>query len=236
MAIAHVASTSFTFGAGNGTSSSIDTTGANLLVVVVSSYYGAPAPTLTDSKGNTWTTAQDFVGSGAAGNRLRMYYCLGGTVGSGHTVSITASGAYGSVAFASYSGVLASAALDQGTITGSNGLTSIQAGSVTPSEGNELVVAGLGYQTAAATASIDGGFTKRVNDNPQSGVSYGVALGDLIQTSAAAANPTWSWTGAGEASAAIATFKAAAGGPPPDPLPPVPQMVRSQAAGRASNF
>lgn len=212
MTIAHVVSTSATFGASSGGTSAIDTTGADLLVVVVSSYYGAAAPTLTDSKSNTWTVAQNFDGSGAAGNRLRMYYCLGGTVGSGHTVTCTISGAYGSIAFAAYSGVLSSAALDQGAITGSAGLTSIQAGSVTPTEGNEIVIAGLGYETASATASIDGGFTKRVNDNPQSGVSYGVALGDLIQTTATAANPTWSWTGAGEASAVIATFKSAGGG------------------------
>lgn len=228
MTIAHVVSTSATFGASSGGTSAIDTTGANLLVVVVSSYYGAAAPTLTDSNGNTWTSVDHFVGSGAATNRLQMYYCIGGTVGAGHTVTCTISGAYGSVAFAGYSGVASTTPLDQHTINGVGGATSVQAGSVTPSEANEVVIVGLGYQTAAATASIDGGFTKRVNDNPQSGVSFGVALGDLIQTTATAANPTWSWTGAGDAAAVIATFKQAGGG---DTTPPVLTTPTGSATG-----
>ena len=228
MTIAHVASVSATYGSSSGSTSAIDTTGANLLVVVVSSYYGAVAPTLSDSKGNTWTSIEHFVGSGAATNRLQMYYCIGGTVGTGHTVTCTVSGAYGSVAFAAYSGVASTTPLDQHTINGVGGVTSVQAGSVTPSEANEIVIAGLGYQTAAVAASIDGGFTKRVNDNPQSGVSFGVALGDLIQTTATAANPTWSWTGAGDAVAVIATFKAAGGG---DTTAPVLTTPTATATG-----
>lgn len=211
MAYSHLVSTSATFGAGNGSTTGINSSSADLLLALVSSYYGAPAPGLTDSKANSWSIAEDFIGSGAASCRLRLYYCFGGTVGTGHTVTCTASGAYGSVIFASYSGAVATP-LDQHTSNGVAGVTSVQAGSRTPTEGNELVIACLGYQTAAAVASIDGGFTKRANENPQSGVSYGCALADLIQTSAAAANPSWSWTGAGDATALLVTFKAAAGG------------------------
>lgn len=211
MAYSHLVSTSATYGAGSGSSPAINTATADLLLALVASYYGAPAPTLSDSKTNTWQVAENFIGSGGASCQLKLYYCYGGTVGSGHTVTCTASGAYGSVIFAAYSGAVATP-LDQHTSTGAAGVTSVQPGSVTPSEGNELVIACLGYQTAAAVASIGGGFTKRANENPQSGVSYGCALADLIQTSAAAANPSWSWTGAGDATALLVTFKAAAGG------------------------
>ena len=44
-------------------------------------------------------------------------------------------------------------------------------------------------------------------------VNYGLMMAYLIQTTAAAANPTGSWTGSANAAAVIGSFKPAAGGP-----------------------
>lgn len=67
--------------------SAINTTGANLLVVSVGSQPGSvTAPTLTDSKSNTWTLIKAQVGSDV---RTGLYAALNPTVGTGHQFTVT---------------------------------------------------------------------------------------------------------------------------------------------------
>lgn len=198
-------------GAGNGaTTAPIDTTGANLLVALVFSWVAAAAPGFADSKSNSWT---GLTVRSAADPEVRLFYVQGGAVGTGHTFSTSGTATYSGCLVAAFSGSVASPADQENGATGS-GVTSLKPGSITPTEDNELVIAAMatnnnaGFSTQAA---IDGGFTfsNRINSG---GDSYAAALAYLIQTSAAAADPTFSWNNAHSAAAVIASFKAAAAG------------------------
>ncbi|MFM2357274.1 MAG: hypothetical protein RJA61_11 [Candidatus Parcubacteria bacterium] len=189
-------------GGNNVTTGAIDTTGANLIVVVVSWYSGA-ANTLSDSKGNTWTALTAY----AAGNtQQRIYYAYNPTVGSGHTFTATNS-SYPSIAVSAWSGA-ATSPYDVENGSSGSGITSKQPGSVTPSENNELIITGLGFDTSN-TLSINSGFTISNQLNYTVGNYMGGAMAYLVQTTSAAVNPTWSWSSSMGVSTGIATFKAA---------------------------
>jgi len=188
MAIASVASVALVpAGNSGGTSSAIDTTGANLLVVSVG-WFGTV--TVSDSKSNTWiglTTRN--VGT----EKGRLFYCLGGTVGSGHTFTISGSGIYAAATVHAFSGV-AGYQIESGAP--STGATQpVASGSVTPLTNGALVVTTM---TAGATPATDaispGGFTQ-ITAPGVTGTTLQVSTGYYIQPTAAAINPTWSWTG-----------------------------------------
>lgn len=215
-AIAEVANVSQRFAAATGgTTAAINTTGADLIVVSASWYPGGGGNTvnITDSKSNTWTglTAQ------AAGvSKNQLFYCTSCTVGSGHTFSIVSPGVddiYAVLSVVAFSGAHAS---PFGAETGqaATGQTSYTAGSLTPSEGNAVVVVGItANDTASGLApSANGGFTS-YGTAALTANSMGGGIAYLIQTSAAAANPTWSWGGGStDAAATNSWFKSAAGG------------------------
>jgi len=183
------------------TTSAIDTTGVDLLVVSISDYVGFGNPTLTDSKSNTWILAKSK--SGTVSN-LFIYYCHNPVVGSGHTFTATGSGAT-SMNVMGFSGS-ASSPLDQtNSATVSGG--SLATGSITPSQSNELIIAVAAPTDGTSTYSVNSGFTTTYNINAGTGVNEGLISSYLIQTTATAVNPTFSWSGTGDASAAIVSFK-----------------------------
>jgi hypothetical protein len=196
--IALVASTSAgsTNGGNSVTTGAINTAGANLIVVSVS---GAPS-TLSDSKGNTWTALTTY------GGVITLYYCVNPTVGTGHTFTEGGATTFAAISVMAFSGVSPSSPLDQqngnGTVT-----TSIQPGSVSPSQNNELIVTGL--LMGPGTASIDSGFNTPIQTAFNGGNAYGTAMSYLVQTTAGAVNPTWSISPATSTTmyTAIATFK-----------------------------
>ncbi len=99
-------------GSGSGTTSAVDTTGADLLVAAVAYFDGAG--TVTDSKGNTWTGLTPATpGSGRA---CRLLYCVPTSVGGGHTFS-TPSG-FGGLCVSAWSGVDTATPFDAGPCTG----------------------------------------------------------------------------------------------------------------------
>ena len=209
MAFALVASTER---AGAGTSPAVDTTGADLLVAVLSA--GATLSAPSDSKGNTWTKLNTYTGSFSS--ELAIYYVAAPTVGSGHT--FTANGSTPGLCVAAFSGAATSGPFDEqnGQVEGASPRST---GSVTPTENDELVVAGAGGLYSGG--SIGAGFTVAQDVNIGPGANFGSALAYLIQTTAAGVNPAW--TSANDCSAAIATFKAATSPPPPPPPPPPPR-------------
>lgn len=187
------------------TTSAIDTTGADLIVIAISDYSGTVGATLSDSKSNTWTPLTGY--TFPTENRERLYYCFNPTVGSGHTFTYSGSLTIACVQVQAWSGA-SSSPFDQenGGINNSSGIST---GSVTPSEDNELVVTGMSFDSAA-TMSIDNGFTISDQVNFGSGNNYGGAMAYKVQTTAAAVNPAWSRdAGTSRNCAAIATFKAA---------------------------
>jgi len=186
--------------AGAGTTSAIDTTGASLLIAVADD--SAPVPTPTDSKSNiSWTklTGQ----SGTFGSETAIFYCKNPTVGSGHTFTI--GGSVPALCVAAFSGADTSSPFDQ-----ENGVpetaTPEQAGSITPSQNDELIIAALGG--LGQGASIDSGFTLIESQPLTGGVNFASYLAYLIQGTAAAVNPSWT-TSTGTATPVIASFKVA---------------------------
>lgn len=185
------------------TTPSIDTTGADLIVIGVGSYQ--TAPTLTDSKGNVWTALTKSASNAVS----QIYYCQSPTVGAGHTFTVTGTNTYSNLSVAAFSGSVASP-FDVLSVANSTG-TTVNPGSITPSADNELVFFIGCSQTGTAES-----FSVGTLDSLASGssVNVGIADGYVIQTTAAAINPTFTATSNGTfpLSASIASFKAASGG------------------------
>lgn len=189
------------------TTSSIDTTGCNFLVAAVG-FFSAIA--LTDSKGNTWTPLTTITNT-TGNNSIRIFYAFNAIVGTGHTFTLTGASSFGAICVQGFSGVKTSSPFDQ-----QNGATtvvsaSLQPGSVSPSEDNELIVTGYTQSAIVGTMSIDSGFTITDQISVGSGAHFGSALAYIIKgagTAGIGVNPTWTNGGGIDQSAAtIATFR-----------------------------
>lgn len=218
MAITHVASTGLVpAGISGGTSAAINTTGATLLVVSVG-HFGTL--TVSDSKGNTWLglTARDS--SGAIG---RLFYCLGAMVGAGHTFTISGSGIYAAATIHAFGGV-GSYHSESGTISG--GTSPVASGTVTPPVDGAVIVTALSAGGGNAVATIaPAGFTITTNLGAP-GVTLYQAAGYLLQSTAAAINPTWSWSDTKNSLAVVSAVFLPAG----PPLAGAPVEVQSGIA------
>ena len=188
----------------------IDTTGVNFLVMAIgASYLTTAVP--HDSYSNTWTLLSY---SNLITPHAFLYYCALPTVGASHTFSTISGGTSEDPALAviGFSGSKSTPYDVKISNEDANGVTTRNlAGGFTPGEDNELIVTALCFNSTTAVASIDGGFS--ITDqapNRSDGFAYGLAIAYLIQTSATAANPTWTNTAAGYMTAIMASFKAGA--------------------------
>lgn len=187
------------------TTGAINTTGATLAVIAATDFNNTiQAANISDSKGNTWTNLTTQFSSTT---RARLFYSVLSSVGSGHTFTV-ASASFPSIVVRTFSGVKTSSPFDVET-GGTSSTTTVATGSLTPSENNELIVTGVGFDRIA-TPSIDSGFNTPVGVNFSSGSNMGTSLSYIIQTTATAVNPTWTVSGSGFLAAPIASFKAAA--------------------------
>lgn len=194
------------------TTGTIDTTGATLLVAVATGT-GSADPTISDSKSNSWTELTDETVPG--GESVRLFYSIPSSVGAGHTVTVDDSGHRPSVVFYSFSGTHATTPFDQESAGGNNFGSTVQPGSVTPSEDNCVIVQGVAFNVNG-TFSINGSYTHTgdgtdyiSNDGTN---RHGVGGAYLIQTTATATNPTWTHNPGSSSLAAVgAVFKAAGG-------------------------
>lgn len=202
---------SHTAQANAGTTTGINTTGANLLVVVVGS--GGAGTSFSDSYSNTWSTADS---NATTDGSAALYYCYNPTVGTGHTFSLGIG--YGGVCFAAFSGS-ASSPLDQHLASNTSDLSVLtyQPGSVTPTTAGQLIISGLSIGKTSTAISIDSGFTIIDTAQGTSGSTYGASLAYLVQTTAAAANPTWTRDQSGDCWGVNVSFKVAGGVVTPPP-------------------
>lgn len=202
-------------GAAGATTAGIDTTGADFFALVASWYSGVSTNvTISDSKSNTWNGLTQSTSSGPF--KCQIFWCKPTSVGAGHTFTVSAASSFSSISVAAFAGVTTSPADQQNGATVGSGGATISTGSVTPSENNELLIAGLVWGDNAATISVSGGFTIPTNGtkNWTTSTNEGCSLAYLIQTTAIAANPQWTASSnfSVAAAARIATFKAAATG------------------------
>lgn len=203
------------------TSSPVDTTGADLLVAVLSwSVAGSTEgePVVTDSYGNTWNTLTTCIGH-SSGLQSRLVYCENAVVGTGHTFTLTVTlGTLRAVTFSvqGFSGSNASPFDVQNQFGTDSAILSMQAGAVTPSLDDSLIVFGH-VSGGTSTFTVDEGFA--ITFQQAAGADYGSVLAYLIQGTAATVNPTVSFTAKelDENCAMIAVFKPTGGGPPPGP-------------------
>lgn len=207
--IAHAASG----GDGNvATTGTFDSTGANHLLVGVALFNGAGHASIgdiSDSKGNSWSLRTLYATAG--GIEIALYQGLQTmTVGTGHTVTFTRSGSFPSIAASAWSGAALSVVLDAQTGNNGGSASTIQPGSLSPSQDNDLLFTAVAAGGTTIT-SIDSGFS--ILDNVNAANSEPLAVAYKIQTTAGAENPTWTLAGTGDVTAnQSAWFAAAASG------------------------
>lgn len=193
------------------TSGSIDTTGANLLVLCVASYDAEANPVISDSKSNTWTPRTGYENNDG-GPLVKIHYAENpASVGAGHTFTVTGALRFASVGVLAFSGAVTSSVYDGENGNAPGSVATIQPGSVTPSQDNDLLVCMVGSDTSI-TETINSSFIKELDVNLVGGAHYGLAVAYKIQTSAGAENPTWTLGATVKAASAMAAFKAAGGG------------------------
>jgi hypothetical protein len=188
---------------GIGTTSSFDSSGADLLVA---SFGGDLNRNISDSYGNTWVPLTQKSNNNL-NSASRIWYVVDPIVGAGHTVTIDQN--YDFIAVQAWSGGHMVPFDVQNGTDGSGSISSIQSGSVTPTEDNELVISALGQGETVTGINIDSGFTISDYHDGTINTDYGGGLAYKVQTTATAVNPTWSWTGSATVSSVIATFKVA---------------------------
>ena len=198
--------------AGSGNSASYDTTGATLLVLMLSAQTISAGP--ADSKGNTWTLIGSVLTQvGSFGMQTGLYYVSGTpSVGSGHTFSCADS--VPALEVLAFSGGATSSQLDQHTATADQADTAaIKPGSITPSAANQVVLFGCGgFDSGGGT--VDSSFIKQLEVFGAGGTNYSGMLSYLIQTTATAENPGYTITSASGRTwgAHMASFNAGSGG------------------------
>ena len=197
------------------TTAAADTTGADLLVYVVAWYDVGTAPVITDSKSNTTPTNRTTFDDVFSTTMIRTSYVLPNHVGAGHTFTASCTGCYPAII------VLVvdnnpSASFDAGNESSAPSVsTTAMPGMLTPSVNGCLVVTGLGSAIVSSpSTTVDSPFTavSRVALGPGTNVQLDVAYS--IQTTATAANPTWSDTGSSLANMEV--FKPTGPGPVAD--------------------
>lgn len=190
------------WGVETATSPAIDSSGSNLLLVQIA--LGAAAYTATsDSKTNPYTNTTKY--GGTSSFHGWHAYCAEAdivAVGSSHTA--TNALGYQRIGLIAVSGA-AAAPFYQESGNDAASSTSIQPGSITPSEDGCLLVSTLnGYGGGVITPPS--GWTVVGNETGGAAVAY------LIQSTAAAVNPTWATASATHLVATMTVWKPAAGG------------------------
>jgi hypothetical protein len=188
------------------TTSAINTTGAALIVVVYEGSYNLNSPFIvTDSASNTnWFSSQP-ARSGVTVYGESIFFIPNPTTNASHTFSVTGpANTFPGLAVACFSGVWGGAEKVTSQYTPTT--TTVLPGSITPTANNALLVTGYSNNGGTGTNTINASFT--VADTlPNAGNAGPVALAYLIQTSAAAANPTWTTTGSNiNATATMVSF------------------------------
>lgn len=190
------------------TTAALDTTGANLLVAVLTNDTDT-GMAVSDSKGNTWSTAIAPVHV-SGGDWVAIYYCVPSSAGTGHTITGTASASNNliSLSAAAYSGIDA-VPLDRTAATNGSGYNLDSGATATTAQADELIIGG---GTLAAglviTWTAGPGFTLRshCDDAANAGISY---LEDRIVAATGAYSAPADCSVSGAWHAMCATFKGA---------------------------
>jgi hypothetical protein len=177
----------------------LDTTGADLIVVHLSYYAVAGPPKVNDSLGNTWTALTPATLPPTAS---LLYDCARPIVGASHEVQFRGVGSYAVLTVLAVAGTAAAppSVQAQATTTG----TSLRPGAVTPPRAGGLIVTGLSLDGGSGIG-LTAGFNSLILPY-SSGRNMGGGLGYRIPAGPAVIAPTWTWTGPTAAAATLAVF------------------------------
>ena len=180
------------------TTPAIDTTGASLLVAVLSNDGGSQI--IQDSFANNWILLT-AVNDGESANTTRMAYCYSPIVGVGHTFTAYYP-SYGAITVYAFKNT-AGSTVDASNQTGAR-TSPAQPGSITPSAG-AVVITGWGSNGAPTGVSVNDSFTGLLQQ--PNGAQESVAGAYLLNANNAPLNPTWTATVGAPMQVVIASFK-----------------------------
>jgi hypothetical protein len=237
MAIAFVASEE-QHGVDGATTAAIDTTGATLLVAVVSDFTGGPGITFSDSKSNTWTSLTAYTNT-AGQMRVRIYYAYAtsGKVGSGHTFTSAGTGVYTCACVAAFSGTDTGADPYNADVTGINDFgpvaTPMSTGSLTVDAGHlSITGAGIPFGAGTTVMTMDDGAYTIAEYFHTSGVTEGAGIAYWINSGGSTSkNPGWDPDISMGAAGTHATFEPSAGGGGSTPSPAVGALSLTGTTG-----
>ena len=191
------------------TTSGIDTTGADLIIIVAGWYPQGGTVKVKDSASNTWSSKTSYFDG--LFRQIQISYVFSPTTGVAQTFGSGGTGdtctqCYAAITVEAWSGSTSNGNEgDKSANTGSG--TSLQPGSISPAA-NDLFITGIAAANSATGFTNGGVFTV---SNQHAFTGNGVAIGMAHGTSSSAQNPTWSWTNADEAIAAMTAFKPSGG-------------------------
>jgi len=197
-------------GGGDITTSAINTSGADLIVIGVSvATAGGPASaTVSDSYGNTWSVAKSAPHfNDPTTFTSKLYYCQSPGVGSGHTFSSVGAG-FGSICVVAWSGS-ATSPLDVTSQNAASWGPDFDIDDVTPTVDNTLCLTHV-FDNRLAPPTITESYVVDVYTLTSAGNNNGGAIARKIQTTATTTGPVW--TPDGVSTCSFAAFKMGAGG------------------------
>lgn len=192
---------------------SLNTTGASLLAITVSYYPGFTSDVVcNDTQSNSWAeliprTSPDVSADAVAKVQIFYVNSASPTTGTNQSFSCMGDGTFPFITVWAFKNYLAMPFdLQNGAANGGTASTSLQPGVITPSANNAVVITALTLGMGTGV-SVNGSFVADVVDY-SAGVTMGGGGAYLFQSTAAATNPTWSWsTSTTSAAAAIVSFR-----------------------------
>lgn len=182
-----VAAAAENLGVGGGTSSPLNTVGADTIFCSVGHAAGSTL-TISDSNTNSWTlvdTADD-----GSGHLCDLFLATNAVVSSAHTFTVLDTTGNVGVAIAAFSGGDPTSPTDQFAHSAANFTSNLSVGPITPSQNDDvLIVAVANVGGGGIVSAISDGFTLAASV-AESSTNFGAALAYLVQTTAASSGPT----------------------------------------------
>lgn len=188
------------------------TTAGNLLVALCSRASATDTFTnITDTAGNTWTSAVVAPTSGTTGRRVEIWYCANASAITSLSAAFTGTGG-AAVTLHEFSGVAAVSALDAAFGKVQSSTTTPTAAQVTPTQADDLVIGMIRANTGGAQVYTltSGDYTAiNVPIAEHHGVAYQIGPAASVAT-----GPTWTLGSTAGSGSATVAFKVAATPPP----------------------
>lgn len=204
-----------------GTTANQNCLSATLFVAsIISASGGTPTP--NDSSSNIWTQIGSYENDGNTSVNVGLFYVANPTVTSSQNFGITSSD-FSVLCVQAWSGS-ASSPLGTSSAGNSSSGSTVQPGSLTPSAANSLLVTACAPNNTNNVSSIDSSFTISDNVAYSGGVNEAGAMAYLVQSAAAAVNPSWTLDNSFGGAAIMAYFIPPSGGGGGSPIITVMQQ------------